>query len=335
MPTRFRRCLPWFLRSLALAVAFAAGTFAPAASAQKFPAGQHYICPNNAARGSTAISMPSPSVHDVPPYQKHRGDRVRLPEGAGSVNGAKSEILRRQAERSTSRVPTSGVERGHAVEGSQQRPAHAAAAVAGSAAGLTWKPGESDDEYKARVARPMCVRRMERRHPHGGGSRAEGARCRAEIAAVAPTKAKAKAAATERSKACADRNRPTCRRTSGGRQAGRRKIRRPATPRTAPAVPDDAALAAIFGEGGHVARELPGFHFRPQQLAMAQAVARTIAARGQLGGRSRHRHRQDVRLSRSGAAVRRQGHRFHRHQDAAGSTVRARPAHGARRVARA
>ena len=45
---------------------------------------------------------------------------------------------------------------------------------------------------------------------------------------------------------------------------------------------DDAALTAIFGEGGTLARELPGFHFRPQQLAMAQAVAQTIAARGQL-----------------------------------------------------
>jgi len=45
---------------------------------------------------------------------------------------------------------------------------------------------------------------------------------------------------------------------------------------------DDAALAAIFGQGGTLARELPGFHFRPQQLAMAEAVAQTIAARGQL-----------------------------------------------------
>ena len=45
---------------------------------------------------------------------------------------------------------------------------------------------------------------------------------------------------------------------------------------------DDATLNAIFGEGGTLARELPGFHFRPQQLAMAQAVAQTIAARGQL-----------------------------------------------------
>jgi len=42
------------------------------------------------------------------------------------------------------------------------------------------------------------------------------------------------------------------------------------------------ALAAIFGDGGALARALPGFRFRAQQLAMAQAVAAAIAARGTL-----------------------------------------------------
>jgi ATP-dependent DNA helicase DinG len=41
----------------------------------------------------------------------------------------------------------------------------------------------------------------------------------------------------------------------------------------------NAELAAIFGEGGTLARALPGFRFRSQQLAMAQAVARAIALR--------------------------------------------------------
>ena len=50
----------------------------------------------------------------------------------------------------------------------------------------------------------------------------------------------------------------------------------------AAATADDTALAAVFGEAGTLARELPGFHFRRQQLEMAQAVARTIASRGQL-----------------------------------------------------
>jgi ATP-dependent DNA helicase DinG len=46
--------------------------------------------------------------------------------------------------------------------------------------------------------------------------------------------------------------------------------------------PDDPALDAIFRDGGMLARALPGFRFRSQQLEMARAVARTIATRGQL-----------------------------------------------------
>ena len=49
-----------------------------------------------------------------------------------------------------------------------------------------------------------------------------------------------------------------------------------------PAAADDPALDAIFRDGGTLARSLPGFRFRSQQLAMAQAIGRTIAARGQL-----------------------------------------------------
>jgi ATP-dependent DNA helicase DinG len=49
-----------------------------------------------------------------------------------------------------------------------------------------------------------------------------------------------------------------------------------------PAPPADPALDAIFREGGTLARALPGFRFRPQQLAMAEAIAHAIATRGQL-----------------------------------------------------
>ncbi|HLX30022.1 MAG TPA: ATP-dependent DNA helicase [Casimicrobiaceae bacterium] len=41
----------------------------------------------------------------------------------------------------------------------------------------------------------------------------------------------------------------------------------------------DTELAAILGERGTLSRALPGFRFRPQQLAMAQAVARAIRER--------------------------------------------------------
>ena len=45
---------------------------------------------------------------------------------------------------------------------------------------------------------------------------------------------------------------------------------------------DDPTLDAIFRDGGTLARALPGFRFRPQQLAMAQAIATAMAQRGQL-----------------------------------------------------
>ena len=45
---------------------------------------------------------------------------------------------------------------------------------------------------------------------------------------------------------------------------------------------DATALGSIFGRDGLLAAKLPAFHFRPQQLAMAEAVAQAIATRGQL-----------------------------------------------------
>ena len=49
---------------------------------------------------------------------------------------------------------------------------------------------------------------------------------------------------------------------------------------TSPSV--DPELAAVFGDGGVLSRALPGFRFREQQLAMAQAVADAIRDRGRL-----------------------------------------------------
>jgi ATP-dependent DNA helicase DinG len=45
---------------------------------------------------------------------------------------------------------------------------------------------------------------------------------------------------------------------------------------------DDGELSAILGEHGLLAAALPGFRFRPQQLAMAHAVAAAIERRGAL-----------------------------------------------------
>jgi len=52
-------------------------------------------------------------------------------------------------------------------------------------------------------------------------------------------------------------------------------------PVAAPAVPA-SALADVFGPGGTLARTLPGFRFRSEQLAMAEAVADAIVARAPL-----------------------------------------------------
>src|SRR5215470_2202280 len=43
-----------------------------------------------------------------------------------------------------------------------------------------------------------------------------------------------------------------------------------------------AELARIFGPQGPLARELPAYRFREQQLAMAEAIARAIEERSQL-----------------------------------------------------
>src|SRR5437899_12130111 len=41
-------------------------------------------------------------------------------------------------------------------------------------------------------------------------------------------------------------------------------------------------LAAVFGPRGPLAEHLPAYRYRPQQLAIAEAIAQAIAQRGQL-----------------------------------------------------
>ena len=100
--------------------------------------------------------------------------------------------------------------------------------------------------------------------------------------------------------------------------------------RGAAAVKD--VLERTFAEDGPFAARVPGFRLRSEQLAMAQAVGEAIERTRRADRRGRHRHRQDLRLPRAGAALRRQGDRLDRHQDAAGPALRARPADGARRA---
>ena len=62
-------------------------------------------------------------------------------------------------------------------------------------------------------------------------------------------------------------------------------------------------LAEILGPDGPLARALPGYAARPQQIAMAEHVAAALAGTHATGRRGGHRHRQDLRLPRAGAAV--------------------------------
>ena len=79
-------------------------------------------------------------------------------------------------------------------------------------------------------------------------------------------------------------------------------------------------IGALLGAEGPFARELPGL---PRGRCSRPWRVPCSGHRGarDAGRRSRHRHRQDLRLSGAGAAVRRQGHHLHRHQDAAGPAV--------------
>ena len=182
-----------------------------------------------------------------------------------------------------------------------------------------WKPGETDEQYKERIAKPYADfteratavrvamdegaakasgppprepprrrrRRRRRRRPRPPRPRArtERADCRA---------------AARRSRAC-------------DRPSTRRHLRRRRRPR-----PDAPGLS------------LPSAATRDGRRRRAGDRRARAADR-----RSRHRHRQDLRLPRSGAALRRQGDRLDRHQDAAGPAVPARPADGPRCAARA
>jgi len=197
MPTRFRRCLPWFLRSLALAVAFAAGTFAPAASAQKFQPGSNYICPNNADSGLDcyldAVRHLYTMCRHIKSIEVIEFGYQKAQEG---VNGAKSEYcvdkqkinITRPYQAALSEV-TLSKEASNGLRTLQQLWLEALA-------GLTWKPGESDEEYKARVARPYvafvewsdAIRTAAAAAPKSPAAAPKSP-------AVAPTKAKAKAAA--------------------------------------------------------------------------------------------------------------------------------------------
>ena len=81
--------------------------------------------------------------------------------------------------------------------------------------------------------------------------------------------------------------------------------------------------ASILGPGGAVARRLPAYELRDQQLEMAEAVARAIERPGSRDRRGRHRRGQELRLSRPRDPGRRRAEeedrRLHAHDRASGT----------------
>ena len=158
MSTRFRTFAPLLLRLLAIAVAFAAGTFAPAASAQKFQPGSNYICPNNADSG---LDCYLDAVRHLYTMCRHIKSIEVIEFGyekaQQGVNGAKSEYcidkqkinITRPYQAALSEVTPSK----DAINGLRTLQQLWLEALAG----LKWKSGETDDDYQNRVSRPYVA----------------------------------------------------------------------------------------------------------------------------------------------------------------------------------
>ena len=91
---------------------------------------------------------------------------------------------------------------------------------------------------------------------------------------------------------------------------------------------------AALAEGGPLDVGLEGYAPRAAQAQLAQAIAEAMDSRSHPGRRSRHRHRQDLRLPGAGAAVGPARDHLHRHARAAGPALPPRPAARARGAGR-
>ena len=99
--------------------------------------------------------------------------------------------------------------------------------------------------------------------------------------------------------------------------------------------PGRSHAAPRWRADGPLAEKLPGYvRARGAAARWPQAVADAIEATRDPDRRSRHRHRQDLRLPRAGAAVGPARDHLHRHARAAGPALPSRPAAGARRARR-
>ena len=236
------------------------------------------------------------------------------------VNGAKSEYCVDKQKLNITRPYQAALREATPLARRGRRPARAAASSGSTAlaelqAGSPARPTRSTRTASARSYDELRVqdrrgpRRRSRRAPDGGADRRRRGSAKA--------KAAAKPTATAKAELSRRRNSPAPDADTDADAPARRRARRDLRRRR-----HARARAARASASARSSSRWP------------QAVAHAIADARPAGRRGRHRHRQDLRLPRAGAAVRRQGDRLHRHQDAAGPAVRARPAAGARRARR-
>jgi hypothetical protein len=143
------------VRALVVAAALGALTAAPAAVAQKFQPASNYICPNHSDTGLDcyldAVAHLYTMCRHIKSIEIIEFGYEKAQEG---VNGAKSEYCVDKQKLNITRPYQAAL---HEVTPSKD-------AINGlrtlqelwlqALAGLTWKPGESDEDYKVRVARP-------------------------------------------------------------------------------------------------------------------------------------------------------------------------------------
>jgi hypothetical protein len=189
MPTRSRL----FVAVLASAAALAA----PAATAQKFQPGSNYICPNNADTGLDcyldAVRHLYTMCRHIKSIEVIEFGYAKAQEG---VNGAKSSYcLDKQKINITRPYQAALIEATpskDAVNGLRTLQELWLEALAG----LTWKAGESDEDYKVRVARPYVAFTAWTESIRTSMVNAPKAKPTAGAKAEAKPKAKAKAKAT-------------------------------------------------------------------------------------------------------------------------------------------
>jgi hypothetical protein len=154
MPT----CVHFFVRAFVVALALAASTAASAADGPKFQPGSNYICPNNSDTGLEcyldAVRHLYTMCRHIKSIEVIEFGYEKAQEG---VNGAKSEYCVDKQKLNIARPYQAAL--------AQATPSKDA--VSGlrtlqelwleALAGLKWKAGESDEDYKSRVARPYVA----------------------------------------------------------------------------------------------------------------------------------------------------------------------------------